>query len=130
METFDSLVRASLVAAALAGPVLLGRRTSGRRALVGSVIVAGLFAVAWALWPHVYGEFRLAQLGFDPLGMSESERLAKVPVSARAEAQRIENSLLGIGWPLRALLLLPLALLYAVTAASLAGRRRGRVAAA
>lgn len=130
MNTLDALVTFSLLLGMIACPVLLARRLRFGHALVASLCIACVLVAMWAFWPSVHADLRLQELGFDASGMSEFERMANVPASAREEASRIYDSQMGIGWPLRALFLLPLVAICACIAVATTRFWRRRVAAA
>ena len=63
-------------------------------------------------WPHIYVDFRLEELGYNQLGMAESERLENVDPAFHEEATGLYWSNMGLGWPLQAILIFVFILPY------------------
>lgn len=71
-----------------------------------------LFLNLLSSWPHIYVDFRLEELGYNQLGMAESERLENVDPAFHEEATGLYWSNMGLGWPLQAILIFVFILPY------------------
>jgi len=68
--------------------------------------------IVGAYWPHFYTEVCLDLMGYDSLGMSETERLQNVVPEMHEEATQLYWSNMGVGWPMKAIIWMVILLPY------------------
>lgn len=75
-------------------------------------LTALLFLTAW--WADKSSMIELNLLGYNHYGMNETELYANVSTSNIARVKSLEYSIMGIGWPLKAIFGIPLTLGYSI----------------
>ncbi len=105
MEALGITVHFLLIACVLIFPLVLSVRGHGflRVNLIAIPVCSLLLGMA-ALWPELFRDIRLAMMGFDFDGMTDTERARNVAPELRDEATRLYWSYMGIGWPLKAII--------------------------
>jgi hypothetical protein len=99
------------VVLALWGGYAPRKRIAFTRFVLSTAAVVGLSAFL-AYWPHMFKDIRMDALGVDVWGMNDSERNRNVALEHRAEATELYNSLMGVGWPLQAIIISAAGLAY------------------
>ncbi|GAA0706054.1 MULTISPECIES: hypothetical protein [Vreelandella] len=116
METLGiaiSLVMAGLI---IATPIYcVAKSRSFIRLNLISIPIIFTLVIAGAYWPHFYKDVRLEMMGLDFDGMSDEERTRNVTPEQKEEAIELYWSLMGIGWPLQAIIGMVLVLPYPST---------------
>ena len=105
METLGIAISIGLVALIVAYPIYVVSKGQGfvRTNLI-SIPIIFVLVIAGAYWPHFYKDVRLELMGFDFEGMSDEERTRHVSPERKGEAINLYWSLMGIGWPLKAII--------------------------
>ncbi|MEM8504875.1 MAG: hypothetical protein AAF716_17180 [Cyanobacteria bacterium P01_D01_bin.1] len=120
MELLGLVVQGGLLCMIFVVPWVLALRRSRQRKflqfvrvnLISLPIIFVLLALL-AYWPEFFREFRLSQMNFDMYGMSEAERVQQVAPELRELANEIYmSSSYGIGWPLKAMMVMVMFLPY------------------
>ena len=70
--------------------------------LIG-IILSGLIICLFAWWTDISNSILLKHYGYNVLGMNTTELYKNVMPSDLERVWNIENSMMGIGWPLKAI---------------------------
>lgn len=105
METLGIVVSIGIAALIIAAPIYAVLKGSGffRTNLISIPVIFAL-VTAGAFWPHFHKDVRLKLMGVNSEGMSYEERTRNVPPEKKGEAEDLYWSLMGIGWPLQAII--------------------------
>ncbi|MCL3781890.1 hypothetical protein EMN47_16010 [Prolixibacteraceae bacterium JC049] len=111
METTLKIVDYLLLVALLILPIIILVKTSKFRVrypiipyLIISLLVWGLLMALMAWWSYYSKEMLLENLGYDFHALTEAESFKNVSESNKAKAEQLYLSIMGIGWPLKAIM--------------------------
>jgi hypothetical protein len=137
MEFLVTAITLTLLVGLLISPILLLRfinRTNIKYKFV-SYLTIGLFLTAlitiiFAWWSYTSDMLLLKQYGYDINGMNKTEIFGKVLPENLNKVKSLEKSIMGIGWPLKAIMTFEfyspyLLIIYGVT--YLIGRKTQKV---
>ena len=68
------------------------------------ILVTALLTLAFAWWSVTADEMLLAHYGYNIDGMNETEFYGKVAPENMERVKSLETSIMGIGWPLKAII--------------------------
>lgn len=88
--------------------------------LGSGIVVTSLVLLLFAWWTHTSNLILLEHYGHNREGMSEAERYEKVLPANMDKVRSLETSIMGIGWPLKAILTIIIYLPYLSIVYSLA----------
>lgn len=107
METAFDVFLYSMAGLVVASPIIFCALKYGFfKSLTASLVLCTILVVSMYWGADVYSDVRLATLGYDAEGMSELNRLEKVPIEHRAEAIQLYESGMGVGWPLSVIMVM------------------------
>ena len=110
METLISIIDFLVLGIIIATPILLLTilKKSNLRSyvifyfLIG-IILSGLIICLFAWWTDISNSILLKHYGYNVLGMNTTELYKNVMPADLERVRNIENSVMGIGWPLKAI---------------------------
>jgi hypothetical protein len=82
------------------------------RYIIFGLILTAIIFTLFAWWTHFSDKLLLSNYGYNFDSMNDIERFENVSVENMDEVKRIENSIMGIGWPLKAMMMFPLFSIY------------------
>lgn len=110
METTLNIVSFTLLIGLLLSPVLIAWRLHRLRLrhtciiyLTSSLLTTAAMALAFAYWADTSDKMLLAHYGYDFDAMNDTERYEKVSPDHMESVKSIESRIMGIGWPLKAI---------------------------
>ena len=80
--------------------------------LISSIIFGGIFLILFAWWCDYSNILLLKFYGYNIDGMNETELYGKVSLKNLQKVKDLESSIMGIGWPLKAIMLYPFYVIY------------------
>lgn len=110
METLIAIIDFFILGIIIATPILLLTilKKSNHRSysiiyfLIG-IILSGLIIWLFAWWTDISNSILLKHYGYNVLGMNTTELYKNVMPADLERVRNIENSVMGIGWPLKAI---------------------------
>ncbi len=111
METLITISNFLILGLIIIAPILtliiLKRLKTKRTVIIYSLIglsVLGVLMLIFAWWSHESNLILLKHFGYNMDGMSETEFFGNVLPENLDKVKRLETSVLGIGWPVKAIL--------------------------
>jgi uncharacterized protein YacL len=111
MEIITSLVSFTLVIGLLVSPVLLIWRLNKLNLsykfifyLIIGILTTGIITLTFAWWAATSDQMLLEHYGYNFDAMNDSERFEKVSPDNIERVKSLEKSMMGIGWPLKAIM--------------------------
>ena len=111
METLITISNFLILGLIIIAPILtliiLKRLKTKRTVIIYSLIglsVLGVLMLIFAWWSHESNLILLKHFGYKMDGMSETEFFGNVLPENLDKVKRLETSVLGIGWPVKAIL--------------------------
>ena len=111
MEFLVNLITLTLFIGLLTNPILLLRfinRTNIKHKfisyLTAGVLLTAILVFVFAWWAYKSDLILLEYYGYDKDGMNEQEFYGKVLPENMDKVKSLETSIMGIGWPLKAIL--------------------------
>lgn len=112
MEFLVTAIALTLLVGLLISPILLLRfinRTNIKYKFVSyltiGVFLAALITIVFAWWAYISDLLLLKHYGYDIDGMNETEFYGKVLPENLDKVKSLETSIMGIGWPLKAIMI-------------------------
>ena len=112
MEFLDTAITLTLLVGLLISPLLLVRfvnRTNIKYKFVSyltiGVLLTALLTIIFAWWSYTSDLLLLKHYGYNIDGMNEAEFYGKVLPENLDKVKSLETSIMGIGWPLKAILI-------------------------
>ena len=110
METLIAIIDFFILGIIIATPILLLTilKKSNHRSysiiyfMIG-IILSGLIIWLFAWWTDISNSILLKHYGYNVLGMNTTELYKNVMPADLERVRNIENSVMGIGWPLKAI---------------------------
>jgi len=112
MEVLSTVISIILLFGLIGAPILLfvGIQKMNRvkfkfliYLILGSIITSGI-TLTFAWWIDTSNQLLLSHYGYDYYAMNETERFAKVADENLKRVKELEISLLGVGWPVKAIM--------------------------
>ncbi len=111
MEFLATAITLTLLVGLLISPILLLRfinRTNSKYKFVSyliiGVLLTALLTIIFAWWSYTSDLLLLKHYGYDIDGMNETEFYGKVLPENLDKVKSLETSIMGIGWPLKAIM--------------------------
>lgn len=71
--------------------------------ILGLITTSGI-TLTFAWWTDTSNQLLLSHYGYDHYAMNETERFAKVADKNMERVKKLETSLFGVGWPVKAIM--------------------------
>ncbi|MES9900747.1 MAG: hypothetical protein ABW148_17255 [Sedimenticola sp.] len=105
METLGIAISIGLVALIVAIPIYaVSKGLSFVRSNLFSIPIILCLVTVGAYWPHFYKDLRLEMMGVNREGMTDVQRTRNVSPGLQGEAIELYWSLMGVGWPFKAII--------------------------
>lgn len=111
MEFLDTVITLTLLGGLLSSPFFLLRfinRTNIKYKFIVyltiGIILTAVITLVFAWWTYTSDLLLLKHYGYDIDGMNETEFYGKVLPENMDKVKSLETSIMGIGWPLKAIL--------------------------
>lgn len=72
--------------------------------LISGIIITSILTLVFAWWADYSDEFLLSHYGYDFDSMNDVERFKNVTAENLDRVKNLEMSMMGIGWPLKAIM--------------------------
>lgn len=119
METVTTIVSFILFIALIAIPILIIRRLNKVNInykfityLIIGIVTTALLTITFAWWSATSNKMLLAHYGYNIDGMNESEIYGKVDPENMEQVKSLKTSVMGIGWPLKAIIMYVVCFFY------------------
>ena len=113
METFGIIIQIGIFVTIIISPIIILRKNkSFIKTNLLAIPIISLLVIIGSYWPHFYKDIRLVSMGVNVEGMNKAERTINVEPELKEKAEELYWSLMGIGWPLKAIFGIVLFVLY------------------
>jgi hypothetical protein len=112
METKTTIITLILLTGLILSPIFIIRKLNKLNSnntfisyMVIGIITSALLTFTYAWWSATSVEMLLAHYGYNIDGMNETEFYGKVAPENMERVKSLETSIMGIGWPLKAIMI-------------------------
>jgi hypothetical protein len=109
MEILTTIVSFSLLLGIIVSPILVlfrlrkfNLKSNFIVYLVIGITITSILTLLFAWWSDASNHMLLSHYGYDFEAMNDTERFANVSAQNLERVKRLEASMMGIGWPLKA----------------------------
>jgi len=111
MEILTKIISFILLAGLISSPFLILYGLKRRNVkykfiayLTFGILITAAISLTLAWWSNTSNQILLSHYGYDIEAMNDTERFSKVTVENMERVKSLEISLMGIGWPLKAIM--------------------------
>lgn len=109
MEILTTILSFSLLLGIMASPILVlfGLRKFNLKSnlivyLIFGITITSILTLLFAWWSDASNQMLLSHYGYDFEAMNDTERFGNVSAQNMERVKRLEVSMMGIGWPIKA----------------------------
>jgi preprotein translocase subunit YajC len=119
MEAITTIISLVLLLGLVLSPLIIIKRQNKRNSkykfipyLTMGLAITAFLTLAYAWWSATSDEMLLTHYSYDSNGMNEVEIYGKVASENMVRVKTLETSMMGIGWPLKAIMMYIVCILY------------------
>jgi hypothetical protein len=112
MEAITTIISLLLFIGLILSPILIIKRQNklnGKYKFISylalGLVISAILTFTYAWWSATSDKMLLAHYGYNIDGMNETEFYGKVAPENMEQVKRLETSIMGIGWPLKAIMM-------------------------